>query len=221
VEQWRQVDYLLEILQPFHKFTTILSRTKDITIHLVFKIYNKLFEHLEKSIQQLRRKRVAWKQLMLTSLKITKNKLSSYYKDTDKIDGYLYTIGTILSPQDKLQYFATKDWDPDPADPNSNYREKYRQSLEAFMEKYSEHVTEEHPQPNTPLMTMALSELESACAPDQSQQSQNIQVLQSDELSKYLNSSKYLQTFFNQILIYVYRYYPKGTPSYLVERPPT
>jgi hypothetical protein len=107
-------------------------------------------------------------QLILTSLKIIKNKLSSYYKDIDKINGYLYIIGTILSSQDKLQYFATKNWDPDLADPNFNYYKKYRQSLEAFMKKYSEHVTEEHPQPNTPLMTMALSELESACAPDQS-----------------------------------------------------
>lgn len=51
-EEWRQIGYLLWITQPF-KFTTSLSKTKDITIHIVFEIYNNLFDHLEKSIHQL------------------------------------------------------------------------------------------------------------------------------------------------------------------------
>lgn len=48
-EEWRQIEYLLWITQPFFKFTTALSKTKDVTIHSVFGIYNKLFEHLETS----------------------------------------------------------------------------------------------------------------------------------------------------------------------------
>jgi hypothetical protein len=57
-DEWRQVDYLLCITQPFFKFTTALSMTKDITIHNVFRIYNQLFTHLEGSIRQLTRKKV-------------------------------------------------------------------------------------------------------------------------------------------------------------------
>jgi hypothetical protein len=56
-EEWRQVDYLLLLTEPFFDFTLELSKTKDVTVHYVFKIYNKLFEHLEKSIFQLRQKR--------------------------------------------------------------------------------------------------------------------------------------------------------------------
>lgn len=52
-EEWRQIEYLLWITQPFFKFTSLLSQMKDVTIHLVFGIYNKLFDHLEKSIRQL------------------------------------------------------------------------------------------------------------------------------------------------------------------------
>jgi hypothetical protein len=48
-EEWRQIDYLLSITQPFFTFTTSLSKTKEVTIHSVFAIYNKLFTHLEKS----------------------------------------------------------------------------------------------------------------------------------------------------------------------------
>jgi hypothetical protein len=36
--------------------------------------------------------------MILASLKAAKNKLSIYYKDTDNIDGDLYTISIILSP---------------------------------------------------------------------------------------------------------------------------
>ncbi|EED11525.1 hypothetical protein TSTA_008210, partial [Talaromyces stipitatus ATCC 10500] len=42
---------------PFHRFTTLLSKSKDVIIYWVFKVYNKLFDHLEKSIRQLRQKR--------------------------------------------------------------------------------------------------------------------------------------------------------------------
>lgn len=112
-EEWRQIEYLLWITQPFFKFTSLLSQTKDVIIHLVFSIYNKLFDHLEKSIGQLQRKKVPWKQLMLAALHAAKGKLSQYYSMTDQIPGDLYAIGTIVSQQQKLQFFSTKDWDND------------------------------------------------------------------------------------------------------------
>lgn len=55
-EEWRQIDYLLYLTQPFFRFTTMLSKTKDVTVHTVFNIYNRLFAHFEKSISQLKRK---------------------------------------------------------------------------------------------------------------------------------------------------------------------
>jgi hypothetical protein len=57
-EEWRQIDYLLCITEPFFDYTTELSKTREVTAHLVFKIYNALFEHLEQSMSRLRRKQV-------------------------------------------------------------------------------------------------------------------------------------------------------------------
>jgi hypothetical protein len=59
LEEWRQIDYLLYLTKPFFDFTSVLTKTKDITIHGVFSVYNKLFDHLEHSIQQLSRKKVS------------------------------------------------------------------------------------------------------------------------------------------------------------------
>lgn len=108
-EEWRQIDYLLFVLQPFFKYTTVVCTTKVSSIHLVFSFYNKLFDHLEKSIRQLRRKKVTWKQLMLSSLEAAQEKLSKYYSMTDSVKGDLYAIGTVLAPANKLQFFSTKD----------------------------------------------------------------------------------------------------------------
>lgn len=58
-EEWRQIDYLLCLTKPFFDFTMIMAKTKDITIYGVFGVYNLLFEHLEASIRQLRRKKVS------------------------------------------------------------------------------------------------------------------------------------------------------------------
>ena len=58
-DEWRQIDYLLCLTKPFYKFTTVLSKTKDVTIHNVFRVYNRLFDHFDASIRQLERKKVA------------------------------------------------------------------------------------------------------------------------------------------------------------------
>ena len=34
-EEWRQVDYLLLITKPFFDLTNVLSKTRDVTLHLL------------------------------------------------------------------------------------------------------------------------------------------------------------------------------------------
>lgn len=182
-EEWRQIEYLLWITQPFFKFTTLLSKTKDVSIHLVFSIYNKLFNHLERSMSALRRKKVAWKQLMLSSLEAAKRKLSTYYGMTDTIDGNLYAIGTILSPQQKLQFFEGKDWD----DPDNNWRAIYRESLEDYFQSYKRHHADTQSISKAQSPTVAISELEMECGAEQSQPFASTEF---DELKEYLDSGQ-------------------------------
>ena len=74
----------------------------------MFGIYNMLFDHLEKLIQQLQQKKVSQKKVMLTALYAVKDKLTYYYGKTDDIHGDLLAIRIFLAPQHKLQFF--KDW---------------------------------------------------------------------------------------------------------------
>jgi hypothetical protein len=59
-DEWRQLEYLLCLTKPFFLYTTTFSKTKDVTIHHVFKLYNELFKHIEASIRQLRKKKVCF-----------------------------------------------------------------------------------------------------------------------------------------------------------------
>lgn len=133
-EEWRQIDYLLYITEPFFLYTTELSKTREVTIHLVFKIYNALFEHLEKLMKQLRRKCVPWKKQMLDSLEAGRSKLDEYYSQTDRVKPHIYAISTMLAPDNKFQFFLSDDWD-------KQWRELYRISFQEALIPYQERLS--------------------------------------------------------------------------------
>ncbi|KAG0156960.1 hypothetical protein PDIDSM_4143 [Penicillium digitatum] len=115
-QEWRQIDYLLCITEPFFDYTTQLSKTRDVTAHYVFKIYNKLFDHLERSQAQLRRKR-----------------LDEYYSQADDLRGNIYAISTMLAPVNKFKFFLSSDWD-------QKWRDTYRLAFEQALVPYQAQV---------------------------------------------------------------------------------
>jgi hypothetical protein len=110
-DEWQQIEYLICITQPFYQYTTALSKTKGVTIHMVFSIYNRLFEHLESRQRQLRCKKILRKRQMLYALNMSRDKLKDYYSATDTAGLInIYTNGTILAPQYKLEFIQTPEW---------------------------------------------------------------------------------------------------------------
>ncbi|KAH1509884.1 hypothetical protein KXX18_000885, partial [Aspergillus fumigatus] len=118
----------------FFDYTTQLSKTRDVTAHYVIKIYNKLFEHLEQSMKQLRQKHTPWKQQMLHALEASRTKLDEYYSQTDHIQGHIYAVSTMLAPVNKFKFFLTKDWD-------QKWRNTYRTSFQEALIPYQERLS--------------------------------------------------------------------------------
>ncbi|KAG0158421.1 hypothetical protein PDIDSM_5935 [Penicillium digitatum] len=114
-QEWRQIDYLLCITEPFFDYTTQLSKTRDVTAHYVFKIYNKLFDHLERSQAQLR------------------ESLDEYYSQADDLRGNIYAISTMLAPVNKFKFFLSSDWD-------QKWRDTYRLAFEQALVPYQAQV---------------------------------------------------------------------------------
>ncbi|KAJ5413633.1 hypothetical protein N7509_000260 [Penicillium cosmopolitanum] len=178
-EEWRQVEYLLSITQPFFSFTNEVSKSKDITIHTVFGIYNALFAHLEKSKRQLVRKKVNWKTAMLKELVYARKKLSQYRRATDDVGDDLYQIATIMAPQNKIEFFQKPEWEP-------KWAPRYRKSLEKYLIPYEKRYLESQPMRDSVPSAAQVSNLELMVSTAQSSESQTSV---DDELRRYLGSS--------------------------------
>lgn len=76
---------------------------------------------------------------MLKALGAARDKLADYYGRTDKIYSDIFTVGTILAPEHKLQFFNSKDWDD-----STDWRQRYRQSFDNFIESYKQRPINEH-----------------------------------------------------------------------------
>jgi len=117
---------------------------------------------------------------MLSALKAAEIKLSEYYRKTDEIDSDLYAIGTILAPQNKLEFFSTKDWEP-------HWRPQYRRALETYVQPYQQRYSETQSTSTAQSSAEGISEVDILVTSAASLQPQTTA---NDELSRYLGSGK-------------------------------
>jgi hypothetical protein len=143
---------------------------------------------------------------MLSALQSARLKLSEYYGMTDEIDGDLYAIGTILAPQNKLEFFSTKDWEP-------HWRIRYRESLEEYLIPYQQRYSESQPTSNGQSSVGGISDVNILLTPASSLQPQTTA---HDELSRYLGSSKLYPLISYLTLTNLYRH-PSSQPADVLE----
>jgi hypothetical protein len=188
-EEWRQVEYLLLITKPFFDFTNVLSKTRDVTVHNIFSIYNRLFNHLDTTEKKLKRKGVPWKKRMLQALRAAKKKLSKYYTATDnEAYGTVYAIATILCPSKKLRYFDNADWrgtnkKGEPVDFMKTYREVLQKEFRRYQQQ--QQVTSEKEPANVQVSFDPVEdELDLLCESQTALQAEADQP--EDEITRYL-----------------------------------
>lgn len=116
---------------------------------------------------------------MLNALKAGKQKLSEYYAETDSIPNDLYAIATVMAPQNKFQFFKSKEWDL--------YRDGYRDSLEDYFKPYQQQLTDAQSPTQAQESLGQTTELDMLLEPAESQQSTQSQ---DNELTQYLSSGR-------------------------------
>jgi len=136
--EWRQIDYLLQLIKPFFQFTMALMKTKDVTIHSVFLVYRKLLEHIEESNQRLKKKTTPWKRNMYEALIAARQKLRDYYEKTYRDHGFLYGTGTLLAPQYKLCAFDDTEYSKCHNETSKRYCEYLRASFLQYQQQIPE-----------------------------------------------------------------------------------
>jgi hypothetical protein len=132
--EWRQLRYLSALLAPYDAITHYLSRQHGPSVQTVLKVYNTLFDLLEKAHDKLSTKRVSWKVTLRHGIEAARDKLQVYYSRTYDAQGDLFAIATLLDPGEKLQFFQTKTWD----DPEVQWDVRYRRLFTKVFEYYKD-----------------------------------------------------------------------------------
>lgn len=116
---------------------------------------------------------------MLQSLRAARLKLDQYYADTDHIRGDIYAVSTILAPSNKFKFFLSSDW-------TTEWRTRYRQSLEQVLLPYQERIAKQQTLRHSPSSARIGSRLDLILSEDDNQSMSS-----TDELSQYLDSGMY------------------------------
>jgi uncharacterized coiled-coil protein SlyX len=108
--KWSQMKYLINLIKLFCVFIKRIDQFKSFTIHQVFEIYDKLFDHLNRARTKLSRKKVAWKKIMLKELIAANAKLRQYYAKIQELLNHLYEKAILLTSNKKDAIFQNSSW---------------------------------------------------------------------------------------------------------------
>ena len=104
-DEWTIAKYVMELLRPFHYWTTWMSKRHTVTWHHVITVYNDMFNHMNGVIRALAQTKTPWKEDLFFAAKLAWQKLSNYYAEVTPSTGMLLNSEHILYSFRKLQSF--------------------------------------------------------------------------------------------------------------------
>jgi hypothetical protein len=131
--EWKQVEYLIDIVKPFNFFTTNIGQTRTPTVGHVFNVYDQLFDHLQSIQNRLQQKQHSWVKPIICAVEAAQEKLDKYYRKIYSNLGSLYGIATLLTPEHKSTPFSsTECW----LSPDRDWSVEFEQQLK---KAYNDH----------------------------------------------------------------------------------
>ena len=134
-DEWKAVEYVLQVLLPFRYWTLWMSKRKTITLHRVISIYNAMFDHMDSVLKALSKKKVQWKKDIHRAVRCARAKLRKYYSKVSPESGLILILASILDPFRKLRTF--RSWDKEMAiasEDGDSYTTQYSNAFLAYWE---------------------------------------------------------------------------------------
>jgi hypothetical protein len=105
--EWKQIEYLVDLVRPFNFLTSTVGKTKGITLPYALGIYDQLYESLFESRRRLvaKRRKYPWVEQLIKGIEAAEAKIDKYYQKSYGDLGSVYAIGAILNPKTKLDSF--------------------------------------------------------------------------------------------------------------------
>jgi len=129
------VKYVMEVLRPFRYWSLWMSKRHRVTLHHVLKVYNDMFNHKDRIMWAMAKKRTQWKEDLFFAVKLAQQKLSKYYAEVTPTRGLVLISTHILDPLRKLRSFRKwdKGIDINPEDETS-YTTQYQEAFLKYVE---------------------------------------------------------------------------------------
>ncbi len=127
------------MLNSFYELTLIVSRIINVNIHLEFRMFDALFNHLNVIETIVRDNACISQALVLQACKLTFNKLAKYYFKTKSKDELIYNLAIILNSTQKLNLY--QDWDANENDSHFYYNKYRKEFKNYFHHHYKERTT--------------------------------------------------------------------------------
>lgn len=134
--EWAQAEIILSSLRPFWNCALRLMESSSINTHLVYAIYNHLFDHLDDYAEKLRANSNIFttaRTQLIDALVAARVFLTKYYTATD-LSTISYYASILLNSRVKSKYFLKDSWAAEPGE--EPYKEKYERML---MKNYQNH----------------------------------------------------------------------------------
>jgi len=93
------------MLNSFYELTLIISRIINVNIHLEFRMFDALFNHLNVIETIVRDNACTLQALVLRACELASNKLAKYYFKTKSKDELIYNLAMILDSTQKLNLY--------------------------------------------------------------------------------------------------------------------
>lgn len=107
--EWLHIRAVTQMLEDFKDATLELSSSIDPQIHAIWSMYTALFDFLETMTNDLGEetdhRNPDWPDIVRQAATKGKEKLSKYYAMTADEQGYLFNLGTVLDPSQKLTVY--------------------------------------------------------------------------------------------------------------------
>ncbi len=140
--EWFMILLIDNLLNLFYECTLVMSRTTNADIHLRFRIFDALFNHLEKIEKNIRRSICSSSAVIVKTYEKVSIKLAKYYVKIKDSDETIYNLANILNSTMKLNLYKTWDdkdnEDTDHDEESVHYEIKYKTEFKEYFHHYYE-----------------------------------------------------------------------------------
>jgi len=104
-DEWTVIKYAMEVLRPFWYWTVWMSKLHTVTLHLLFTVYNDMFDHMDGMMWALTKKMTQWKEDLFFAVKYVQQKLAKNYTEVTPTTRMLLISAYIIDPFRMLRSF--------------------------------------------------------------------------------------------------------------------